>query len=138
MQREGWIEREGPRWIACAAGEGILAILAEQTRGVIEGYEVVVGLMRNRGGLGTRAEIRIEAHEGFESACLLGRARRPEASTDSTFENALAWLTATGVLEAERIPAGKRGGREIRYSRGERFDELAGIHALLAEALADR
>lgn len=138
MQGEGWIEREGSRWVARASGGGILGILAEQTRGVIEGYEVVVGVMRDRGGVGKRAEILAEAHEAFESACLLGRARRPEASTDSTFENALAWLTVRGVLEVERIATGKRAGREIRYSRGERFDDLASIRALLADALADR
>ena len=138
MQRAGWIEREGSRWVARTSGERTLGILAEQMRGAIEGYAVVVGLMRDRGGVGKHAEILVEAHEAFENACLLGHARRPEASTDSTFENALAWLTARGVLEAERIPAGKRGGREIRYSRGERSGDLAAIHSLLADALADR
>ena len=138
MQREGWIERDGSRWVARASERGILEVLAEQTRGVIEGYDVVVGLMRDGGGVGKHAEILIEAHEAFENACLLGRARRPEAATDSTFENALAWLTARDILAAERIPAAKRGGREIRYARGEKFDELASIDSLLANALADR
>jgi len=138
MQREGWIEREGSRWVACASGVEILGILAEQTRGVVEGYDVVVGVMRAREGVGVRTEILAEAHDVFESACLLGRARRPEASTDATFENALAWLTVRGILRAERTPAGKRGGREIRYSRGERFDDLESIQTLLADALADR
>lgn len=136
--RQGWVERSGSDWVATREGEPILGILAEQTRGVLECYEAVVRALIDRGGSGLRGEIREASHEAFESARLLGRARRPEAATDSTFENALAWLCARRVLEAERVQTGKRGGRETQYAPGDEFGELESIHSLLARALAAR
>jgi hypothetical protein len=78
------------------------------------------------------------SHLAFENARLLGDARRAEAPTDSTFDNALAWLRARGVVQAEPIQAGRRGGRDTRYAPGEAFSVLHSLESILASRLRDR
>ena len=78
-----------------------------------------------------------EAQLDFEGAQLLGDARRIEALSDTTFDNALAWLASRDILESESIQTGKRGGRDTRYARGEKWAELEGLGTLLATALRD-
>jgi glycerol-3-phosphate O-acyltransferase len=126
------------RWVATSEGREFLALLSEQTRGVIECYDTVVRVLMGSEEPLLRSEILRASHLAFENARLLGDARRAEAPTDSTFDNALAWLGARGVLRAERLEAGRRGGRDTRYARGEAFSELGSLESLLASRLRDR
>jgi hypothetical protein len=78
-----------------------------------------------------------ESQLAFENARLLGRVRRLEVQSDSTFDNALVWLVGRGVLTAETVKTGRRGATDTRYARGEKWHELESIAAILAAALRD-
>lgn len=143
FESEAWImsEPEGDCWIATEAGIEPLSMLAEQTRGVVEGYSTIVRVLipwmdSAEEGL-LRSGLIKEAHLAFESANLLGEVRRPEALADSTFDNALAWLVSRHILKSESVQTGKRSTRETRFARGEKWTELESIEAILAAALRD-
>lgn len=128
-------------WRATQAGQRPLATWAEQTRGVVEAYETVVRVlmawMESAPSGVLRSGLLREARLAYENARLLGRARRLEVQSDVTFDNALAWLVARGVLTAESFETGRRHVRETRYARGEKWPELASIAGILAAALRD-
>ena len=142
FENEGWAACEGGCWVATAQGESPLRILSEQTRGVVECYDTLARVLlpwmeSAQDGL-LRSGLLKEAHLAFESAQILGEARRSEAISDTSFDNALAWLVARQVLESEVVKTGKRKTRDTRFARGEKWTELASIRALLAGALVDR
>jgi glycerol-3-phosphate O-acyltransferase len=142
FESEGWIEADGDRWSVTPAGIRPLSMLAEQTRGVVECYDTIVRVLipwmeSAKDGL-LRSGVIKEARLAFESAQILGQARRSEAAADSTFENALAWLVARHVLKSEEVRIGKRNARDIRYARGDKWPEIASIQSILASALRDR
>jgi len=141
FESEGWIESIENRWVATRAGEVPLSMLAEQTRGVIECYDTIVHVllpwMESAGDGLLRSGVIKEAQLAFESATILGSARRSEALADSTFDNALAWLVSRQVLKSEIVQTGKRNVRDTRYARGEKWAELEAIQRLLARALRD-
>ncbi|MCA9505765.1 MAG: 1-acyl-sn-glycerol-3-phosphate acyltransferase [Spirochaetaceae bacterium] len=141
FESEGWVVCEDGLWIDTPQGEHALERLAEQTRGVIECYDTLVRVLRpwmeSAADGVLRSGLLREAHLAFESAALLGEIRRPEAVADTTFDNAIAWLESRSVISCETVSTGKRGGRDTRYARGEKWAELAGIEALLAAALRD-
>jgi len=145
FESEGWVECGDATgqdlWIATEAGEAPLRILSEQTRGVVECYDTLVRVllpwMSSVQGV-LRSGVLKEVHLAYESARILGEVRRSEAVADASFDNALAWLVACGVLSAEVVRTGKRNARDTRYARGEKWGELATIQSLLAAALADR
>jgi len=141
FEREGWIRDDGERWITTEEGAEPLAMLAEQTRGVVECYETIVRVLlpwmdSAEDGL-LRSGVIKEANLAFESAGLLGEVRRVEAMSDSTFDNALAWLVSRQILKSEVIRTGKRSTRDTRYARGEKWAELESIEHFLAAALRD-
>ena len=78
-----------------------------------------------------------EGAEGGEAAQARVDDGAHGAHGDTTFDNALAWLASRDILESESIQTGKRGGRDTRYARGEKWSELEGFGALLAGALGD-
>ncbi len=146
FEQTGWAHCEGERWQASEAGEPILRVLAEQSRGVIEAYmsccaALAIVLDPARDGEGLPAEIdkkglRKQAQEYFRHAELLGEAARPEAANDTTFSNVLDLLVERGIIVENR-----RGGRrsaDARYARGEAWHELSGFRERLAGALAGR
>jgi hypothetical protein len=116
-------------------------MLAEQTRGVIECYDTIVHVllpwMESAGDGLLRSGVIKEAQLAFESATILGTARRAEALADSTFDNALSWLVSRQILKSEVVQTGKRNVRDTRYARGEKWAELEAIETLLAGALRD-
>lgn len=143
FESEGWVERDGNDvWRATRRGRRPLFVLAEQTRGVVECYESIVRVLgawmesAEEGVL--RSGLIKEAQLDFEGAQLLGAARRTEALSETTLDNALAWLTSRDILDSESVETGKRGARDTRYARGEKWADLEGIAALLAAALRDR
>ena len=139
FESEGWIDLEADRFAVTDEGSRPLALLAEQTRGVVECYDALVRVVllwipsAEDGVL--RSGLLRETNAAFESAQLLGRARRAEALSDTTLDNALAWLVDRRILSAETIRTGKRNLRDTRYARGEKWVELEPIHRLLAAAL---
>jgi glycerol-3-phosphate O-acyltransferase len=139
FESEGWIEKDQDQWVASLAGHRPLAMLAEQTRGVVECYETIVRVVLTwmesaESGL-LRSRLIEESQRSFESAQLLGEARRTEALSDTTLDNALSWLISREILVSETIRTGKRNARDTRYARGEKWTDLEGISALLAAAL---
>ena len=141
FESEGWATRAGGCWNSTDAGREPLAMLAEQTRGVLECYDTIVRVLlpwmdSAQDGL-LRSGVIKEAQSAFEGATLLGEARRSEALSDSTFDNALAWLVARQILTSEVIQTGKRNVRDTRYARGEKWADLDSIQQLLAAALLD-
>ena len=132
---------DGEVWRATAAGRRPLSMLAEQTRGVVECYDSIVRVLvawmdsADEGVL--RSGLIREAQLDFEGAQLLGAARRTEALSDKTFDNTLSFLANRDILESELIATGKRGARDTRYARGEKWSEIEGIAAVLASALRD-
>ena len=142
FEREGWVERQdGEVWRATAGGRRPLSMLAEQTRGVVECYDSIVRVLvawmdsADEGVL--RSGLIREAQLDFEGAQLLGAARRTEALSDRTFDNTLSFLANRDILESESIATGKRGARDTRYARGEKWPEIEGVAAVLASALRD-
>ena len=135
---QGWVGISNGRWEPTPGGIDLLTVLAEQTRGVIEYYDTVARVLLRNEGEGLRSEWLKEAQTASENARLLGRARRPEAVSDSSFDNALSWLVGKGIVTSERVTTGKRGARDTRYARGEAWSEIEGVSALLASALTDR
>ena len=142
FESEGWVESTDGRWIATEVGREPLAMLAEQTRGVIECYETLVRLLipwmdASTDGTLLRSVVVKEAQLAFESAALLGEVRRKEALADATFDNVLAWLVSRRILKAEVVRTGRRNARDTRYARGEKWTEIGSVESLLAGALRD-
>ena len=88
--------------------------------GVIEFYDTATRVLLRANGEGMKADLLKETLAAFENALILGTARRTEAATDSSFNNALAWLEARQVLTSERVATGKRGVRDTRFAPGEK------------------
>ena len=129
------------QWVATQAGREPLAMLAEQTRGVIECYDTIVRVllpwMDSTGDGLLRSGVIKEAQLAFEGARILGQIRRVEAIAEATFDSGLAWLVSRQVLKSEVVKTGKRNARDIRYARGEKWVEIEAIQSLLAGALRD-
>jgi glycerol-3-phosphate O-acyltransferase len=142
FESEGWILHEDDGiYRATSEGARPLRVLAEQTRGTLECYDSVVHVLLSwmesseEGTL--RSGLLAEAELGLEGAQLLGHARRIEALSTTSFDNALAWLESREILASERITTGKRNVRDTRYARGEKWAELEEIASRLAAALVD-
>jgi glycerol-3-phosphate O-acyltransferase len=137
-----WIAAVGERWVATDAGAPVLRFLAEQTRGVLEAYRAVCDVADDPGLRLDRAAFLRRTTERLERDRLLGRAHRPEAANDTTFQNAIDLLVRRGILERreEEIKPEKRGRRArvaTVYAPGERFDGLGALRERLVAGLAD-
>jgi len=143
FESEGWVEASADgTYRATEAGARPLSTIAEQTRGVVECYDsivrVLVGWMDSTADGVLRSGLIKEAQLDLEGAQLLGQARRTEALSTTSFDNALAWLGSREILDQEHIVTGKRNTRDTRYARGEKWAELPEIARRLAAALGDR
>jgi glycerol-3-phosphate O-acyltransferase len=138
FEAQRWAEPGGDRWVPTPVGLEVLTVLAEQTRGVIEFYDTATRVLLQADGEGLQSQLLKETLAAFENARILGTARRAEAATDSSFNNAMAWLESRQIVTSERVPTGKRGVRDTRYARGDRWSEFDSIRSLLASALTDR
>ena len=69
----------------------------------------------------------------IENATTTSRSVKPDCliGLESDF------LANRDILESELIATGKRGARDTRYARGEKWSEIEGIAAVLASALRD-
>ncbi len=143
FESEGWVERnsEGSSWQATAEGRPALRIFADQTRGVVECYDTLVRVLMNwmvsaeEGVL--KSGLIMETTLAFESAQILGRVRESERASETSFNNVLSWLVSREILAAKSVQTGKRGIRDTRYARGEKWLEIEGVAAILASAVGD-
>ncbi len=137
-----WVERRGERFEASDAGRPILEFFAEQTRGVIEAYRAAAEVVSDPELDLERREVLARAAECFEHAQLLGRARRPEAANETTFQNALDLMARRSMItvQSQEVKAEKRGRRsrrEVRVAPGEDRGALCELRERLDAALAE-
>ncbi|MEM7412490.1 MAG: 1-acyl-sn-glycerol-3-phosphate acyltransferase [Myxococcota bacterium] len=131
----GWIQDDGGAWRATEAGASHLAFLAEQTRSVVEGYQVAFAAIARLDEPIGRKALRKRISEQFERSELLGEAGMPEASNPVTFGNAVDLLLRRGILAAAE---GAPTARDPLYERGPQWDQLAALREQLATALPSR
>jgi glycerol-3-phosphate O-acyltransferase len=72
--------------------------------------------------------------KGYETALMLGDARKPEGNSTDTISNALSRYSEMRLIELQ--PTGK--GRERRVVRGPSFDDLGVLQERLRAAIATR
>ncbi len=127
----GAVERDGDRLRPTASGRAALSFLAEQTRGLVEGYLAVLAAIDEiEGDIGGKdLEKSIEGH--VRRLQLVGEMRRPEAWNPVGLPAMLALLQSRGWVT--RVPG---EGREKRYAPGPAAAEIPGLRAKLAGALA--
>jgi glycerol-3-phosphate O-acyltransferase len=137
FERAGWVLRREGRLAPSEAGAAPLRFLAEQTRAVLEAYTAAFSALLaapNR-PLATK-ELQRASEEQFARAVLLGEAERREAANAVTFANAAELLLRLGILQRAELPKRREVEAEPGFARGPRFDELPGLRARLAGALA--
>ncbi len=129
FEASGWIVREKDSVRMIPQGDGILACLDYQTRGVVESYEAVCRVVRDADGEISHETILERSAVVLENAHRLGLSGHPEAANQSTFGNAIELLIARGIL------ARHGSGRAISksdYSPGEEWLALDELHERLA------
>jgi glycerol-3-phosphate O-acyltransferase len=137
FERRGVVERCDEQLRAGEKGRAYLQFLAAQTRGVIEGYYAActAALDVGEAPLPSKALLR-RVREQFERGELLAEIRRPEGGNPVTFQNALDFLAARGILERRQTSGGRERRRDTAYVRGPAFGDLPALRERLAAALA--
>ena len=127
----GAVERDGDTLRPTRDGAASLSFLAEQTRGLVEGYHAVLSAVGEiEGDIGHKDLAKaIEGH--VRRLQLVGELRRPEAYNPVGLAPMLALLERRGWLQRVRGE-----GREKRYAPGPEAGELPALQAKLAGALA--
>ena len=125
----GWIVREEDLVRAVPAGEGILACLESQTRGVVECYEAVCRVVEDSEGVISHESILERSVSVLENAHRLGLSGHPEAANQSTFGNAVELLISRDILVRH---GGSHGTSKSNYAPGEKWRALGELHELLA------
>jgi glycerol-3-phosphate O-acyltransferase len=138
FERQGWVERSDGILRATEKGHPWFGFLAEQTRSVVESYYATFSAALDVGPPVARKELTKAASEQLAHTALLGETRLPEAANPVTFGNAVDVLASRGVLQLVSAGEGAEGVGEVRYARGEAFDELRGLRERLAAALSAR
>ncbi|MCP5042255.1 MAG: hypothetical protein GY944_14610, partial [bacterium] len=107
---KGWMVSDDGLWVPTEAGRPVFESLAEQTRGVVDAYTLACVVAQGVDGTITRKEFIVRVSTAYESASMLGEARRAEAANDTTFSNATDLLVSRGVLfERHRDVVDKKG-----------------------------
>ncbi|MFT5442361.1 MAG: glycerol-3-phosphate O-acyltransferase [Myxococcota bacterium] len=132
----GWMIEQNGKWAPTNAGRPVFENLAEQTRSVVNIYELACDVAGELDEVVTRKEFYARIGSAFEGAALLGEATRSEAANDTTYSNATDLLLARGVLTEQRRDRVDKKGKP----RGQdRVLEAVGSEVPLAglrEALA--
>jgi glycerol-3-phosphate O-acyltransferase len=129
FETSGWIVREANLVRAIPAGEGILACLDYQTRGVVECYEAVCRVVGDAEGEISQESILERSASVLENARRLGLSGHPEAANQSTFGNAIELLIARGILTRD---GSSRVTSKSDFAPGEQWRALDELHELLA------
>ena len=138
FERQGWVERSDGILRATEKGRPWFDFLAEQTRSVVESYYATFSAALDVALPVTRKELTKTASEQLAHTALLGETRLPEAANPVTFGNAVDVMLSRGVLQEMSAGESAEGKGEVRYARGEAFDELRGLRERLAAALSAR
>jgi glycerol-3-phosphate O-acyltransferase len=135
FERFGWVERSDGQVRATEKGASHFALLAEQTRGVVEVYYATFAAVSGfEVDLTDKALVKAASAQ-FQRADLLGEVLRPESVNDTTIANAIALLVKRGVLEPA-TEASKKG--DTAYVQGPSFGDLPALRERLAVALSAR
>ncbi|MDP6979613.1 MAG: 1-acyl-sn-glycerol-3-phosphate acyltransferase [Myxococcota bacterium] len=103
------VQRDG-LWVPTKTGRPVFENLAEQTRGVVDVFSVACAVAADMSEEMTRKDFIKRMGTAYESASMLGEARRVEAANDTTFSNAADLLISRGVLvERSRDVLDKKG-----------------------------
>jgi len=129
FEASGWIVREEDLVRGVPAGEGILACLECQTRGVVECYEAVCRVVEDSEGVISHESILERSASVLENAHRLGLSGHPEAANQSTFGNAVELLVSRDILVRH---GASRGTPKSNYAPGEKWLALGELHELLA------
>jgi len=129
--QKGYMMQRDGLWVPTDTGRPVFENLAEQTRGVVDVYSVACVTVSEFEGEVTRRDFLKRLGTAYESASMLGEARRVEAANDTTFSNAVDLLISRGVLlEHQRDVVDKKGkpkGSErvlVRANETEKLDRL--------------
>ena len=135
FETAGWIERQEHRAAVTSDGEGILACLDLQTRGVAECYEAVCRVVADAAGDLNHDAILERGLAVLTNAYRLGLSGHPEAANQATFGNAVDLLLARRILE--RTGTADSASKTL-YAPGEEWASLGDLHELLARPAAPR
>ncbi len=135
FERFGWVERSDGQVRATEKGAPHFALLAEQTRGVVEVYYATFAAVSGFEGDLTAKGLVKAANAQFQRGDLLGELLRSESVNDTTIANAIALLVRRGVLEPAP-EAFKKG--DTAYVQGPSFGDLPALRERLAVALFAR
>jgi len=127
----GAVEQDGGVLRSTASGKPALSFLAEQTRGLVEGYHAVLCAIAEIEGEIGRKELETSVEGHVRRLQLVGEMRRPEAWNPVGLPAMLALLERRGWVA--RVPG---EGREKRYAPGRAAHELPDLRAKLAAAMA--
>ncbi len=124
MQRDGL-------WVPTEAGRPVFENLAEQTRGVVDVFSVACVVASELDEEMTRKDFVARLSTAYESASMLGEARRVEAANDTTFSNAVDLLVSREVLlERHRDVVDKKGKPKGSERVLVRVDDPAALERL--------
>jgi glycerol-3-phosphate O-acyltransferase len=119
----GWITHNDGIRTTTGAGRPVFEHLAEQTRSVVDVYELACTVAGKLDGVITRADFFAEVTEAFEGASIIGKVTRREAANDTTFSNAVDLLIQRGVLTEHRRDVqdkkGRKGGSKGSDKKGK-------------------
>jgi len=135
FERFGWVERSDGQVRATEKGAPHFALLAEQTRGVVEVYYATFAAVSGFEGDLTAKALAKAASAQFERGNLLGEVLRPESVNETTIANAIALLVGRGILEPD--PGASKKG-DTAYVQGPSFGDLPALWERLAAALSAR
>ena len=97
-------------WVPTETGRPVFENLAEQTRGVVDVYRLACVVADGVEDTITRKEFVARMSTAYESASMLGEARRAEAANETTFSTATDLIVSRGILlERQRDVLDKKG-----------------------------
>jgi len=107
---QGWMTSKQGNWVPTETGRPVFENLAEQTRGVVDVYRLACVVADGVEDTITRKEFVARMSTAYESASMLGEARRAEAANETTFSNATDLIVSRGILlERQRDVLDKKG-----------------------------
>ena len=117
----GWITHNDDVWSTTGAGRPVFENLAEQTRSVVDVYDLSCDVAAQLETVVTRAEFYDRVSEAFEGASIIGNVRRREAANTTTFSNAVDLLLHRGALTEHRrdVPDKKGRSAAVREKKGK-------------------
>ena len=115
----GWITLSDGVWLTTGAGRPVFENLAEQSRSVVDVYDLACDVAERLTDVVTRDDFYQRVAVAFEGASILGRVSRREAANSTTFSNAVDLLLARGVLTEHRRDVLDKKGKDKKSKKGK-------------------